>query len=181
MDRITQARDYAIRAHWGQRYGTKPYIDHLDEVAGILRDEYGPELLTIAGYLHDVLEDVARIRKSEIVDLFGEQVGALVQFCTDEPGATRKIRKAATYERAAQEIQRYLAGDPTFGYVRNGIRVKLADRLANVRNCRRDGVTGLLDMYTKEHAAFRAVYYIQDSTTGTLWAQLDAEFIGSGP
>jgi len=54
------ARDFAIQAHGDQKYGTKPYVYHLDQVAAIcctIKFHYDSETLRTAAFLHDVLED----------------------------------------------------------------------------------------------------------------------------
>lgn len=53
-DPVRQARDVAIAAHGDQRYGTHPYVHHLDAVAAIL-EPFGTAA-QIVGYLHDTIE-----------------------------------------------------------------------------------------------------------------------------
>ncbi len=55
---VERAATLARLAHAGQRYNGSPYTDHLEAVAGTLR-EHGvddPELIA-AAWLHDVVED----------------------------------------------------------------------------------------------------------------------------
>ncbi len=52
------------------------------------------------------------------------------------------------------------------------MRLKLADRIANVRACRAGGNTQKLRMYRKEHLAFRAALFVED-WADPMWAELD--------
>jgi len=134
-----RAREYAVEAHRGQQYGTKPYHVHLDAVVEVLRRFGHRDLETLAaGYLHDVLEDT----ETEFHALsreFGEVVAALVDACTDGAGANRAERKERPY--------RLIPKTP------GALLVKLADRIANVEASRESG-SRLLSMYRKEHPEF---------------------------
>ena len=169
----TNPRDFAIEAHGDQKYGDKPYAYHLDDVVAVLH-EFGfrDEAHTAAGYLHDVIEDTD-VTAGDIAVLFGEVVAAAVAFCTDEPGPNRKTRKAATYERC----ERALDGDERGAVV--GSVVKLADRIANLREAHRTG-SSLLSMYRREHVYFACTYYYTPGDggaepwdTSSMWAEYD--------
>ena len=60
------ARRMAVEAHGAQKYGVRPYSDHLDEVAALCTS-HGKDAQIVA-YLHDALEDtsltVAAIREA---------------------------------------------------------------------------------------------------------------------
>src|SRR5262245_31138361 len=99
-----QARQLAIAAHGNQTYGDKPYEHHLRAVVDVLK-RFGASLedastapLLIAAWLHDSLEDTA-LSRAEVETNFGAEVTELVWRVTDEPGATRKERKPATYRK----------------------------------------------------------------------------------
>lgn len=81
-EQAEKARIFAIKAHGNQKYGKKPYIYHLDQVAGKLAQLeqsgwYVPELSYTVGYLHDLLEDTD-VTYKEIVDEFCEEVALYV-------------------------------------------------------------------------------------------------------
>lgn len=64
MKTFEDAREFAKKTHGDQKYGDKPYLYHLDGVAGnvasMFADRVTPEeyqILLQAAYLHDVLED----------------------------------------------------------------------------------------------------------------------------
>ncbi len=138
---VDRTRSYAIEVHGSQRYGTRPYSFHLDAVAELLAP-FG-EQAQIIGYLHDVVEDTA-ITLEEIENEFGSFVASNVALVSDEPGDTRKVRKAKTYEKLAQ-----VSGPTTMALV-----VKAADRLANVRACIAGRNQRLWKTYKDEHPAF---------------------------
>jgi (p)ppGpp synthase/HD superfamily hydrolase len=153
------ARAYAVEMHGDQRYGTHPYVHHLDAVAALLQP-YGTKA-QVVGYLHDVVEDTDAT-VSEVQSRFGDLVARCVALLTDAPGATRKERKAKTYAALAQ-----VTGDEELALV-----VKAADRLANVRACVADGHRALWDTYQGEQPAFRSAAY-RAGQCDPLWAELD--------
>lgn len=154
-------RSFAIAAHGDQQYGERPYVFHLDAVAGIAA-AYGEDAVTLA-YLHDVVEDTA-VTVEEVERLFGARVAACVGLLTDQPGADRKERKQKTYARLAQ------VGS---GATELALVVKAADRLANVRACVQDSNRRLWDVYRAEHEAFRAAAY-RHGLCDPLWRELDS-------
>jgi (p)ppGpp synthase/HD superfamily hydrolase len=156
----TNARDFAATAHGDQKYGTAPYVVHLDEVAKIVAtiDDTAPA--AAVAYLHDVLEDTS-VTAEAIEGTFGPFVRRCVEIVTDPPGATRKERKALLHERLkAVPESHHLA-----------LIVKAADRLANVRSSARDN-PGLLSMYRKEHAAFKDAAF-RAGLCDELWAEME--------
>jgi (p)ppGpp synthase/HD superfamily hydrolase len=118
---LARAHAIAERAHAGQprRQGT-PYIDHLVEVALILREQLGvtdPAILA-AGLLHDAVED----SDLTVEDLgeFPERTRQLVALLTDPaPAMTRAMRRSHYRE---------IWKDP------DATLLKAADRLSNIRD-----------------------------------------------
>lgn len=155
----TDARAFAIEAHGNQRYGEHPYSIHLDEVA-CLASEYGDQAMVVA-YLHDVVEDT-QVTIKNIEDMFGAFVARCVAILSDEPGATRKIRKAVTYKKMAT-----VQGEETLALL-----VKAADRLANLRACIRMNNQALLSMYRSEHAVFQKAVY-RPHLCEKLWQEIE--------
>lgn len=113
--RFTQAIALAARAHEGQtRKGTPiPYITHPVAVAGLIAQHGGDEDQQIAGLLHDVLEDGGPHYASEIAQMFGLRVLAMVEGCTDgvpdaagekAPWAERKKAYLAHLADASQDV-----------------------------------------------------------------------------
>lgn len=153
MNQIVKAARFALIAHADQRYGPRPYYCHLQEVVSTVRvvgfanPEVEPlETVLAAAWLHDVLEDTDYKVHSLQDAGFDPDVIALVQAVTDPPGKNRKERKALAYPRIRQ------------GGVQ-AVALKLADRLANVQACQREGREDLLEMYHGEMPAMLAVLY----------------------
>lgn len=155
MDQLRWAKYYASVKHAGQSYaGGLPYTHHLAAVEAVLRRfgvDYEP--LLVAAWLHDVVEDTGT-KVKEIDEMFGPMVGMLVNAVTNEAGANRKIRAALTYPK-----------------IRNGgmnaVRLKLADRIANVENGGK-----LVDMYRKEHEDFKRALYTPGENED-MWTHLN--------
>lgn len=158
MDPLTFAKSYATLHHVvrkGQMYGVLPYTHHLAAVESVLREfgETRAELLT-AAWLHDIVEDTD-VKIRDVEENFGEAVAHLVAGVTSEPGPNRKTKVALTLPKTRE------AGV-------DAIRLKLADRIANVRT---GGAS--LGMYVKEYPSFRHALYSQGSGNGKLWEELD--------
>ena len=126
FDMITQAYEYADKAHEGQmRQSGEPYITHPISVARILV-ELGMDTETIcAGLLHDVVEDTASTL-DEIKKLFGADVALMVD------GVTKltKLSYSTKEQRQAENVRKMLLAMAKDVRV---IIVKLADRLHNMR------------------------------------------------
>jgi len=159
---LEEARRFAIEAHADQRYGSKPYAYHLDKVVGHL-SAYGDEA-QIIGYLHDVVEDTV-VSVEDLEANFGATVAACVALLTDEPGATRKVRKQKTY----QKMQAVSAGS----ILELGLIVKAADRLANFEECVLNSDFVMLQKYIDEHPTFRNAAY-RPGQGDDLWEKMDA-------
>lgn len=168
-----QARSFAIQAHGDQTYGNVPYWFHLREVVGVLREYgYGNVLFQQAGWLHDSIEDTD-VTFDELARRFGWELALLVAHCTDEEGhPNRKTRKAATAKRWSQHRVLYEADPGSAPWVPAGTVVKLADRIANIRNSLQTK-PDKLRMYQREHGTFRAALHIA-GVGDALWAELDA-------
>lgn len=176
-DIVATARAFAIAAHGSQMYGkgeqARPYVAHLDEVAGVLRDlgTGTGDVELAAAYLHDVIEDTSTsaVAIEAAFARFGAdaaaRLAAIAGFCTDVPGPNRKQRKAATYERMRRDV----AAAPA--WIRSAVQVKLADRIANLRACRRDSPS-MLDMYRGESGSFRAALFVA-GMSDPMWAEHD--------
>lgn len=159
MDRLQQARDFAIRVHGDQLYGDRPYAYHLDAVVDLLKP-YG-EAAQVAGYLHDVVEDT-EVTVDEVAEIFGPLIAACVGILTDEPGDNRKARKVKTYKKMSA-----VTGEEELALI-----VKAADRLANMEACIADEKQDLLQTYKNEHEAFRKAVF-RDGLCPDLWERLE--------
>jgi (p)ppGpp synthase/HD superfamily hydrolase len=161
-DSVVRARAFAVAAHGDQRYGNHAYVHHLDAVVQLL-DPYGPDA-QVVGYLHDVVEDT-QVPLDQIRADFGDLAAACVALVTDGPGGNREQHKAATNAKLSQID----AGGPK----RLALIVKAADRLDNLNECVRDSGGSKLEMYRREHPAFRAAAFRPGLCDG-LWERLEA-------
>ena len=120
VTKVKEAAYLAISLHGTQTYDKHPYYYHLEQVVDVLKEfEFTEDKYIISGYLHDVMEDTA-ISYNDIKNQFGEDIAEIVYAVTDELGRNRKERKAKTYPK--------IRANP------DAIIIKLADRIANVRN-----------------------------------------------
>ena len=123
---LNKAYVYAMRAHGSQtRASGEAYFSHPLEVAAILTELKLDDATIVAALLHDTIEDT-ETTKSEIDDLFGPEIGSLVD------GLTKIKRLDLVSKEAAQaeNLRKLLLA------ISNDIRVllvKLADRLHNMR------------------------------------------------
>lgn len=152
-----RAREFAIKRHGAQKYGGRPYADHLDDVHAVLV-EFGcdDEELLAAAYLHDVIED-ANTFTVHIVREFNLSLGQLVWKVTNERGGNRIERHLKTYPKIRSDAR--------------AVQLKLADRIANVRRGVQ-GNDGLLWMYRKEYAGFKAALF-RDGEFVEMWTELE--------
>src|SRR5258708_39613794 len=83
--RLAEAAGLAFALHADQlRKGTAiPYIAHLMSVAALVLEHGGDEDLSIAGLLHDAIEDVGAEQEDLIAARFGPRVAAIVRACSD--------------------------------------------------------------------------------------------------
>lgn len=121
---LLKALHFAADKHRDQRrkdIDASPYINHPIEVAELLARVGGvSDLVTLqAAILHDTLEDTNATRE-ELEEAFGAEVRAVVEEVTDDTSLPKLERKRLQIEHAPQISER-------------AKRVKLADKIANVR------------------------------------------------
>jgi (p)ppGpp synthase/HD superfamily hydrolase len=151
----------ALYIHAGQRYGEGPHISHCTDVRDLIASIYpDDDEIQAAAMLHDAIEDAPAHMDARalILSHCGPGVLALVEAVTDEPGASRRERKAKTLPKTAAAGWRAVA-------------IKVADRACNSADPAWRG------MYSKEHPAFRAALYpvtADRPELANLWVALDA-------
>lgn len=125
-DAINRAYVYAMKMHGSQlRASGDPYFSHPIEVAGILTNYRLDTASIVTALLHDTVEDTGATSE-EIVELFGDEVGRLVD------GVTKltRIQLQNIEAKQAENFRKLLLA------MSEDIRVllvKLADRLHNMR------------------------------------------------
>jgi (p)ppGpp synthase/HD superfamily hydrolase len=139
-DRFVRAVDYARIAHAAQvRKGTAiPYLTHLLGVATLVIEYGGTEDQTIAGLLHDVIEDCGEAHEAVIRTQFGDTVARIVRACTDgtaegKGAFTTPEEKKADWLRRKQEYLKHLAEEDDEVLLVSGCD-KLHNALAIVRD-----------------------------------------------
>ena len=144
------------------------FVGHVDRILrgfGVLKrfgaslDDPSTAPLLIAAWLHDTLEDTT-LSRAEVEANFGAVVAELVWRVTDEPGATRKERKPATYRKTRENEA--------------AVVLKLADRIANVE-ASLISPDGPLHMYRREQPDFKQALHSSSSSelATRMWAHLD--------
>jgi (p)ppGpp synthase/HD superfamily hydrolase len=174
---IKEARDFAITAHWGQMYGSKPYYFHLDRVAEIARHYNLPEEIIAAAYMHDVVEDT-KVTANEVFDKFGYEIATLVYAVTDEESDLDfdfLIKKDGLTERQAKDAIRKDKKKKTYPKILAhpyGVFLKLCDRLANVECSLTSKDTRMIDKYREEQPGFKEKLFTP-GVASNMWSDLE--------
>jgi GTP diphosphokinase / guanosine-3',5'-bis(diphosphate) 3'-diphosphatase len=125
-DLLNRAYVYAMRAHGEQKRASgDPYFSHPLEVAALLTDLKLDDATIVAALLHDTIEDTETTR-SEIDQIFGKDIGALVEGLTK----LKKLDLVTREAKQAENLRKLLLA------IADDVRVllvKLADRLHNMR------------------------------------------------
>lgn len=123
---LNKAYVYAMQKHGQQKRASgDPYISHPLEVAAILTDMRLDESTIAVALLHDTIEDTTATR-AEIDELFGEDIGRLVEGLTK----IKKLDLVSKKAKQAENLRKLLLA------ISDDVRVllvKLADRLHNMR------------------------------------------------
>lgn len=156
-DMIQIASLFATEKHKDQKYGSNNYTFHLADVVRVLKEfgETDADILS-AAWLHDVVEDTDT-SVDEIKSMFNDRVADLVWRVTNEPGKNRAERHEKTYAK--------IKASP------DALKLKLADRIANVRASKTDNEK-LFKMYKKEYKGFKDELYSSNLHT-KMWNELD--------
>ena len=122
---VMRAARFAAERHRDQRRKdswASPYVNHLVEVVSVLAVEGAVTdgALLAAGWLHDVVEDTPTLL-AEVQAAFGPVVAGLVGEASDDKALPKQVRKALQVEHASHAS-------------RLGKQLKLADKIANVRD-----------------------------------------------
>src|SRR3954462_15309604 len=125
-DLLNRAYVYAMKAHGAQtRASGDPYFSHPLEVAAILTALKLDDATIVAALLHDTIEDT-EARRAEIDQIFGHEIGALVEGLTK----LKRLGLGSREAKQAENLRKLLLA------IADDVRVllvKLADRLHNMR------------------------------------------------
>ena len=123
---LNKAYVYAMQKHGHQKRASgAPYFSHPLEVAAILTDMKLDESTIAVALLHDTIEDTTATRQ-EIDELFGEDIGSLVEGLTK----LKKLDLVSKKAEQAENLRKLLLAIADDARV---LLVKLADRLHNMR------------------------------------------------
>jgi len=156
----SKSKEFALKAHSGQLYGTRDYGFHLEAVVAVAKEFNLSDNIVAACWLHDTMED-CKVSFTEIKKLCNDEVAELVFCVTDELGRNRKERKLKTYPKIAAN--------------KEALCVKLCDRIANLQQSILDNNLSLISMYLNEHMDFKHHLYNGDDhkTLSLLWNKLN--------
>lgn len=138
---INKARELAILSH-KNTYDGQDYVVHLDEVYHITKEFNLDDNFGILAYTHDLLEDT-NVSKDELEKMFGKWVSDK-SFKMSGFGANRKERKEDILKKLKNDI--------------DAINGKMCDRLANMRNAKKNNKNKLLKMYIDELYDYESLF-----------------------
>lgn len=125
-DLPTRAYMFANRHHYGQtRYNKDktPLMEHVSEVADLVRDAGGSDIEIAAAWLHDTVEDTV-VTIENVALFFGDEVADIVDGLTDPP----EFKGLPVSERKKLQAQRVRLKS-------NSVKlIKIADQISNVRD-----------------------------------------------
>jgi GTP pyrophosphokinase len=123
---LNRAYVYAMKAHGNQQRASGDlYFTHPLEVAAILTELKLDDATIVAALLHDVIEDTD-VTRSEIDQMFGEEIGSLVEGLT-------KIKKLDLVTKKAEQAENFRKLLVAISSDIRVLLIKLADRLHNMR------------------------------------------------
>ena len=132
MNLLIAALGFAAERHRNQRRKdaeASPYVNHPIALANVLANEAGieDESTLIAALLHDTIEDT-EATEAELVQRFGQEISTMVLEVTDDKSLPKADRKRLQIEHAPHLSRR-------------AKRVKLADKICNLRDIARSPPT----------------------------------------
>jgi GTP pyrophosphokinase len=123
---LNRAYVYAMKAHGNQQRASGDlYFSHPLEVAAILTELKLDDATIVAALLHDVIEDTD-VTRGEIDQLFGDEIGALVEGLT-------KLKKLDLVTKKAEQAENFRKLLVAISSDIRVLLIKLADRLHNMR------------------------------------------------
>lgn len=157
LDRVAMV--FAEKVHKDCTYERGSFfLNHLCRVVGILvRDGETDPIILAAAWLHDVVEDTD-ITIDEIREQFGNDVADLVYRLTNKKLQDPQIKLITTLDN--------IAGN------RSAVKIKLADRIANVRSCLSNGDKRIIK-YLSQYGSFKKFLWRRNEYE-RMWIELDS-------
>lgn len=124
---LVNAQRLAAKAHRGQRRADgQDYIEHpIEVVSNLVQAGLHDQVQLAAAYLHDAVEKGGPHIRDLIITEVGEEVALLVDVLTDDQSLSAEARRCQQLNRVTN-------------FPLHARQIKLADRLANVREARPD-------------------------------------------
>jgi (p)ppGpp synthase/HD superfamily hydrolase len=129
--RLYKALQFTFKLHGrdSRKASNIPYMAHLLSVCALVQQDGGDEDEAIAALLHDALEDKPEeTNRSEITELFGERVAAIIEVSIDTPPEYKGGVKPPWRQRKESYLAHIRSVEPAY------LRVTVADKLDNVRS-----------------------------------------------
>lgn len=159
--KIQKAIDRSAKLHNNQmrKSGQLPYIVHPYSVGAILSNYTDDEDVIIAGFMHDVLEDVEGYNVSNLREDFGNKVTNIVLYLTEQkkPNDSKRKAKKTWKERKTKYIE-------VLSYTSNQniLMVACADKLHNLQ--------AFLEVYEEEgDDMWKSFNAPEPKATSTIW------------
>lgn len=175
---IERALSFAVERHqgvWRDGEHPVPYACHPVEVMLNLRHLGGvvSEPVLAAALLHDLVEDT-ETSLAEIEELFGDEVSGLVDEVTrDEPSEEEKEGKS---KQEIWEIRNGMLMEEIRGMSDDAKRIKLADRLSNIREAKLTRSGHKLERYVRQTR--QILELIDRAVAPELWDLIEGELVG---
>jgi (p)ppGpp synthase/HD superfamily hydrolase len=128
---IQKAINVAAQKHRNKRRKADglPYITHLVGVAWLLSDCSSDEAVVVAGFLHDVLEDVKGYDIKDLRRDFGDRVAGLVKAVSEDKDPNVETDERATWEGRKKKYLEHLRTAPA-----EAVLISAADKVHNLRS-----------------------------------------------
>lgn len=140
-DEFSKLRDWAIRLHGQQKYGSYDYSYHLDQVFTLAQNYDLDKDTLLAIYLHDTIEDCG-LSKRRIEIQTNENVAEIV-WAVSGFGENRKEKKIDMIDKMYKYPQ--------------SINLKMLDRYVNILNSKMNNPK-LYEMYIKEMDDYKHLF-----------------------
>lgn len=165
---VQKAFNLAAERHSQQtRKGGKiPYLSHLMAVSALVTENGGNEVQAASALLHDVLEDTPT-QESELIEIMGAEVNAIVVACSSKRFGDPKEDPWATKDRYLKNLEAKSSEDPS-------LLVTLADKLHNAQSCVNEYPTDAAER-TKYWKKFNAGYELQKHWYTSLYEGLNSK------
>ena len=126
---VQKAFNLAAERHSKQtrKGGRIPYLSHLMAVGALVTENGGNEVQAASALLHDVIEDTPT-QESELIEIMGAEVNAIVIACSSKRFGEPKEDPWATKDRYLKNLESKSSEDLS-------LLVTLADKLHNAQSC----------------------------------------------